>query len=127
VRFNLSDVHFWNYHSEGFDVDDISFEFFNAANVSVGTLAFSPLLGNNTGSDATLIFAESYALAFPSNVQFVTAVLSGTNNQVDFNNIGFTAQLSNPDPDPDPDPVPEPTTMALFAIALACGARARRR
>jgi hypothetical protein len=125
VEYDLSDVHFWNYHSEGFDVDDISFEFFNAANVSVGTLAFSPLLGNNTGSDSTPIFAESYALAFPSNVQFVTAVLSGTNNQVDFNNIGFTAQLSNPDP--DPDPVPEPTTMALFALALACGVRARRR
>ena len=51
----------------------------------------------------------------------MTALLSGTNNQVDFNNIGFTAELS------DPNPVPEPATMALFAIAVACGARRRRR
>ena len=50
VEYDLSEVHFWNYHTEGFDVDSVTFEFFNASNVSVGTLGFSPLLGNGSGS-----------------------------------------------------------------------------
>jgi hypothetical protein len=117
VEYDLSQLHFWNYHSEGFDVDNIAFTFFNAGGVQVGALNAQPALGNATGNDSTPIFAENYALAFPSNVRFVTAVLTGSNNQVDFNNIGFTAELSNPDP--DPNPAPEPATMALFALGMA--------
>jgi hypothetical protein len=60
-------------------------------------------------------------------VRYVTALLTGSNNQVDFNNIGFTAELSDPDPDPDPDPTPapEPATLALLGVALAGLGRAR--
>jgi len=117
VEYDLSHLHFWNYHSEGFDVDDIAFTFFNAGGAQVGALNAQPALGNATGNDATPIFAETYALAFPSNVRFVTAVLTGSNNQVDFNNIGFTAELSNPGP--GPNPAPEPATLALFALSMA--------
>ncbi len=123
VEYDLSDLHFWNYHSESYDVDNIAFTFFNAANVQVGALNAQPLLGGSGGSDANPIFAENYALNFPSNVRFVTAVLTGSNDQVDFNNIGFTAELS----DPDPDPVPEPAMMGLLALGLlGVGRRYRR-
>jgi hypothetical protein len=112
-------VHFWNYHSEGFDVDNVSFTFFNAANANVGTLAFSPALGNLTGNDATPIFAENQNLAFPTQVQKVVAVLTGSNGEVDFTNIGFTGDLSNP------PPVPEPGGITLMLVAAGFAARSR--
>ena len=97
----------------------------------VGTLdVVNPALGNGTGSDSDPIFADDYALSFPSNVRYVNAVLTGSNGQVDFNNIGFTATLSNPNPDPDPDPpvgVPEPASLALLGLGLLGLAAARRR
>lgn len=114
VEYDLTTLHFWNYHSEGFDVDDIVFTFFNSAFVQVGLLNVQPLLGNSTGSDADPIFAEDYALSFPSNVRYVNALLTGSNNQVDFNNIGFTAELSNP----DPNLVPEPSVLMLLGLGL---------
>lgn len=125
IEYDLSAVHFWNYHSEAYDVDNVAFTFFSGSNSNVGSLSFSPLLGNSTGSDSTPIFAESRTLAFPTNVRYVTAVLTGTNNEVDFNNIGFTAEVSVPNP--NPTPVPEPTTMLLAGVALTVGARRMRR
>jgi hypothetical protein len=129
VEYDLSTLHFWNYHSEGFDVDDIDFTFYDGSFNQVGLLNVQPLLGNATGSDNDPIFAEDYALNFPSNVRYVNAWLTGSNNQVDFNNIGFTAVLSDPDPDPDPDPnpVPEPATLALLGLGLAGLGLMRRR
>ena len=92
VEYNLTMLHFWNYFSEGFDVDNIDFTFFDSSNSLVGSLLnVTPELG---GGGSNPIFAENYALSFPSNVQFIKAVLTGTNNEVDFNNIGFTGELS---------------------------------
>jgi len=73
------------------------------------------------GAGGNPIFAEDYALSFPSNVQFVTALLTGSNGQVDFNNIGFTGEVS------DPSAAPEPATLALFGVGLAGLAVIRRR
>lgn len=124
-EYDLSLLHFWNYHSEDFDVDTIVFDFFDAAMNQVGTLTESPRLGNTDGSDGTPITPEDYALDFPTNVRYVNAVLSGANGQVDFNNIGFTAELS--DPDPDPDPVAEPGTLVLLGLGLIALGLIRRR
>ena len=82
-------------------MDSIVFTFFDAGMNVVGTLTESPRLGNTDGSDGTPITPEDYDLDFPSNVRHVNALLSGSNNQVDFNNIGFTAELSDTD-DGDP-------------------------
>ncbi len=92
VEYDLLELHFWNYFGEGFDVDNIDFTFFDANNSLVGTLlGVAPALG---GGGSNPIFAENYALAFPGKVQFVNAVLTGTNGEVDFNNLGFTGELS---------------------------------
>lgn len=88
-EYDITTLHFWNYTAEGFDVDNVSFNFFNGNNVEVGALSIMPALGSSPG-----IFAEDILLAAPLNVQFVTAFLTGSNREVDFQNIGFTAELS---------------------------------
>lgn len=120
-EYDISTLHFWNYTAESFDVDEIDFTFFSASNTEVGSLEVLPELGSSPG-----ITAQDITLSAPLNVQYVLAFLTGSNRQVDFQNIGFTAELSDPiDPDPDPDPtdpdpipVAEPGTVGLFSIAL---------
>ena len=60
-------------------------------------------------------------LAAPLNVQFVTAFLTGSNREVDFQNMGFTAEVSAPRNVPDGG-----ATAALFCLALGGVASARR-
>ena len=116
IEYDISTLHFWNYTSESFDVDSIDFTFFNSSNVQVGNVAVSPALGSNPG-----IRAQDIVLAAPLNVRYVTTFLSGSNRQVDFQNIGFTAGVSVP--------VPEPGSfvlMGLGGLALLLGAARRR-
>ena len=110
TEYNLTTFHFWNYHSENFDVDDIDLTFRDGSMNLVGTISnIVPALGNSTGSDASPIFAQNIALSFPSKVQFITANFSGSNNQVDFNNIGFTGEVST-------NAIPEPRFQILVAF-----------
>ena len=96
IEYDLQTLHFWNYFAEGFDVDNIDFVFFDASKNVVGSLlGVAPALG---GSGGNPIFAEDLTLSFPGKVQFVNAVLTGSNGEVDFNNIGFTANVSCDDP-----------------------------
>lgn len=116
AEYDLSAMHFWNYHSEDYDVDQIVFTFYDGAGALVGSLTEEPRLGNTDGSDGTPITPEAYLLDFPRQVRYVNAWLTGSNGQVDFNNIGFTAVLSNLDP--DPSSVPEPSSLALLLAPL---------
>ncbi|MGB5592968.1 MAG: hypothetical protein WBM32_12290 [Crocosphaera sp.] len=90
-EYDLTTLHFWNFTGENFDVDNIDFTFLNSDNTQVGQLSVTPALGSSGG-----ILAEDIPLAAPLNVQFVTAFLSGTNRQVDFQNLGFTGEISEP-------------------------------
>ena len=90
VEYNLTEFHFWNYFAENFDVDDIDLVFYDSDMNAVGTLLdISPELG-----DFPDIVAEDFPLQIQNGVRFVRVTLSGSNTQVDFNNIGFTGVLS---------------------------------
>lgn len=123
VAYDLTTLHFWNYTSEGFDVDEIGLTFFDGDNVVLGMLTVFPGLGSFPG-----IAAEDIAIAAPQDVRFVAAVLSGTNGHVDFQNMGFTGSLStdrcatNPN-DPicetlPPDTIPAPGGLGLLIAGM---------
>lgn len=114
IEYDLTTLHFWNYLAEGFDVDDIDLTFFDGNRALVGTLLdVVPALG---GGGSNPIFAEDYALSFPSKVRFVNAVLTGSNGEVDFNNLAFTGEVF----------VPEPSTATLLFGGVLLFAIARR-
>jgi len=127
-QYDLETLHFWNFFGETFDVDNIEFSFFDENSTSVGSLSIAPELG-----DFPSIAAQDIDLAAPLNVQFVTAFLTSTNQQIDFQNIGFTASLStdrctiNPsDPVCGSIGVPEPTGGAILLASLIGGGLLRR-
>lgn len=105
IAYDISTLHFWNYDGESYDVDNVAFTFFDAANLEVGALGVAPALGSSPA-----IYAQDIPLAAPLNVRYVTAFLTGSNQQVDFQNIGFTATVS---------PVPEPEMLATLPLGLA--------
>ena len=114
ISYDISTLHFWNYDSESFDVDSLAFTFYDAAHQQIGSLAIVPALGSSPA-----IFAQDIPLAAPLNVRYVTAFLTGSNREVDFQNIGFTATVSA---------IPEPEIFATLSLGLAAAfVRLRRR
>lgn len=114
LAYDIQTLHFWNYDGEAYDVDNVSFKFFDVDNQQVGGLDIQPALGSSPA-----IFAQDIGLAAPLNVRYVSAFLTGSNAQVDFQNIGFTAVAS----------VPEPDALALLLVGgmVAWWAWGRRR
>lgn len=81
--YQLETIHFWNFTEERFDVDNIQFEFLSAADEVISEIAVEPQTG----------FEDILAEDFPvdvSGVRYVRATLTATNNEVEFQNIGFT-------------------------------------
>lgn len=87
--YDINTLHFWNYTGEGYDVDRITFTFYNKDREELGTRSLEPALGSVPG-----IRAQDILLNAPLNVRYVRAVLTGTNGHIDFQNIGFTAERS---------------------------------
>jgi hypothetical protein len=112
IAYDISTLHFWNYTDESYDVDNVDFTFFDSFGQQVGALSVQPALGTFPG-----ITAQDISLAAPLNVRSVTAFLTGSNGQVDFQNIGFTAIVS----------VPEPTTIGLLLLGTIATMAAGRR
>jgi len=110
TEYDLTHLHFWNYFTEFFDVDDIDFTFFDENNSPVGSIEnIEPNLGRNAlGGNGNPILAETLQLSFPKKVRFIRATFAGTSNQVDFNNLGFTGKLSSPEPETDNDVILAP-------------------
>ncbi|MFG0305780.1 MAG: GC-type dockerin domain-anchored protein [Phycisphaerales bacterium JB040] len=89
--YDLTTMHFWNYYTETYDVDNIDMVFYNESGVEIGQpIGIQPQM-----SSGNPVVAEHIAVDFPSGVRFINMVLSGTNNQVDFQNLGFTGMLSS--------------------------------
>ncbi len=113
-EFDISTLHFWNYDGESYDVDNVDFTFYNGSNTQVGALSIQPALGSPGA-----IAAQDIALIAPLNVQYVSAFLTGTNREVDFQNIGFTAEVSQPVSGQVPLPAGLPLLLAgLGGLAL---------
>jgi hypothetical protein len=93
--YDLDAVHFWNYFTEQYDVDQVEFEFIDLANATVGNVTVTPATGvNSAGANSNTIVAKTFTLA--ENIRFrrVTTLLSSTNGELHFNNIGFTASCA---------------------------------
>lgn len=112
ISYDIETVHVWNYTGEGYDVDEITFRFFDAAGQETGSIRIEPALGSAGG-----IKAEDIPLKSPLNVRRVVAMLVGSNQQIDFQNIGFTARVSDPSRDPVLGNGTEPCVPSL---AIAC-------
>jgi hypothetical protein len=130
VSYDIDTLHFWNYTGESFDVDQVDFTFFDSVGAEIGSRTILPALGSASG-----IEAEDIPLLSPLNTRSVRAFLTGTNGEVDFQNIGFSALVSDPDLDPDAEPdtppngdatVPLPAAGWLLAAAFAGLIRLRR-
>ena len=126
VSYDITTLHFWNYDGEAYDVDEVNFTFYDSLGGSIGMETIMPPLGTASNNKATDI-----PLVSPLNTRSVTAFLTGDNRQVDFQNIGFSAFLSDPDIDPEvplppvaPIPLPAAGWMLLAAI---CGLGGMRR
>lgn len=88
TNYDLQTLHFWNYYTEQYDVDVIDLTFLDAGNNVVGTMHNIALA---TGTNPTT--AENITIS-ATNVHYVSAVLTGSNGEIDFNNMGFTGTRS---------------------------------
>jgi hypothetical protein len=93
VNYDITTLHFWNYNGEDYDVDRIEFAFYDKGGTLLRALTVEPALGSTPA-----IRAEDIPLDAPLSVRTVIARLSGSNGQIDFQNMGFTATVSAPDP-----------------------------
>jgi hypothetical protein len=119
TAYDLTTLHFWNYFGEAFDVDSLFLRFLDPSGAVLGNQDVLPALGG-PGTPNEMILAEDIVLTAPPGVQFVVAFLTATNNQLDFNNMGFTGDLSSsePGPGPGPAPVPAPAALGLLGVGV---------
>lgn len=89
--YQLETIHFWNYTTESFDVDSIEFNFYDSANELLSTMTVAPQTGFEN------ILAEDFPLDV-GGVRYVRANLTATNNEVEFQNIGFSGVLEGTSP-----------------------------
>lgn len=85
--YDISQLLFWNFNQEGYDVDTILLEFFGAQDQLVGRHNFVPRVGTTVAGS---IVAET--VTFPATfrgVSRVSAILNAANGQLDFQNLLF--------------------------------------
>lgn len=116
--YDLAYVHFWNYTTEFYDADDVSLVFRDAQGDEVASFDFQP----TTAQDP--IYGQDFALSGVFGVRTVDVLVTGTNSQTDFQNIGFTGSRSAA------VPALGPWAQGLLALLVGAGGwrlRQRRR
>lgn len=81
--YYIEQMHFWNFTGEGYDVDEIKATFYNEADAVIKEVTVAP----QTGFES--ILAEDFAID-AAGVSYIRVVLSATNNEVEFQNLGFS-------------------------------------
>lgn len=89
--YELNAIHFWNFNEEGFDVDAIQFLFYDSSETLISQISVEPQIGFED------ILAEDFAVDV-DNVRYVRAILTGSNGQVEFQNIGFSGEREDISP-----------------------------
>lgn len=115
--YSLKKLHFWNYAFDSFSADHVKLNFFRWPGSLVGNLEFDLL---PSGSEDAILAQE---FAFPStyhDVKLVSVLLSGTNGEVDFQNIAFSGTLTKP------IPLPASGAMLLGSFGLLSALRRRK-
>lgn len=90
--FDLHELHFWNYSGEGYDVDTATVTFYDGQGGVISSFEFLPERGQAP------IHAEDFRLPPSTGVRTARFLMQGTNSQVDFINVGFSATPSNRPP-----------------------------
>lgn len=115
-EYRLSALHLWNYTGETYDVDTIDIDLRDASGTLVGNVNLEPALGTSGtgGNGVTGILAQDIALSLQLRVRYLTVTVAGSNGQVDFNNMGFTAIPCYASEDSDGDGVPDAGDNCVF-------------
>ena len=92
--YDLFKLHFWNYSGETFDVDTATVTFFDPRGVPVSSFRFEPQRGQ------AIIHAEDFRLPTSARgVEVARFLVQGSNQNVDFINVGFSATPVNRPPE----------------------------
>lgn len=130
AEYDLSNLYFWNFYTEFYDVDQIDFILKDSTNTLIASPTLFPQIGTNLGSEEIPSVAYSFEY---DEVQYVNAIFTGTNNQVDFNNIGWMGTLSDDETPPvttppdGPSQVPLPAGLPLLLVGIGAFGLLRRR
>jgi len=95
TEYDLTAIYFWNYFGEGFDVDQINFQFFDNNDSLIGNQTVFPRLGENAqGNNNNDVVAEKIPLNQVFRASSVSALVVGTNGQIDFQNFVFAGSVA---------------------------------
>ena len=88
--YDLQSLNFWNYFGESYDVDEIVMDFYDESDNFVDQVQYFPILGQGPNGNSNPVLAEvfTFSQVIP-NVRRVEALISSTNNEIDFQNFVF--------------------------------------
>lgn len=87
--YDIQRMHFWNFTGEGYDVDTIEAQFYDANDQLVEELMLGSEANTAIEHGFESILAQDFAIE-AAGVSYVKLRLAGSNSQAEYQNIGFT-------------------------------------